>query len=409
MNRVPGNAVLFAAGVWAAISAMAADTGTDVVTLVDGGSLRGAVVGRDPDGAVLVAVQRRWLEDRMPRLARKADADESRETPEAWRDVVRRLEARLGEGLEPGLLRRFLEKERERIVERLAAGDEDANRPPDDAVPEEWRFQFSWVRLPQRMVKKVVSAKPEARRVVQWAWHERMDDVETQTAGQLSRRLIDAGVDPSKEPPALGDRLPPRVQGDREWRFRMALVDDLYGEAIAYEGFDETLVRSGRQVGPEALLPLVRGMISSGTRALVDGGAQRTTDDWLADARRQSGSEGRFRARRVRTAAAGPPAVESVFAVRTPDGEWTNVWAEATAVDPARARQEDVLRVGDDPRVRGLIDLVRASGLADEGMVDAAIRTGAATMAAANDLESRFAAFREAFTERLDGPPLVGR
>lgn len=391
--------------------ARAADpSGTDLVRLVDGEAIRGSVVATEADGSLLVAVQRSWLHKRIPRLARQAESRESRDSVEAWKDVVRRLDVRLEAGLQPGLLRAFLERERQRIGERLEQVPQ--HDLPDDErqrVPAVEPFQFIWVHLPRRMIEGVVAADPSARRMVQWGWHERFDDVERQTTAQLTRRLEAAGVDLASDPPTLGDRLPPLPQSDEEWRKRMALVEDLYEGSTSFEGADGALIRSGDGDGLAALLPLVKNLISAELTDRIDAAPQRPADDWLATAEEACAEEGRFRARRIRRSDGRVATVESVFAVRTGDGEWTSLWRSTLDADPALARPGDVARVSDDPRVRGLIDLVRATGLADAGMLESAIRSGAATLVANGTLEERFATFRATFTDRLDGPPLLGR
>lgn len=385
---------------------VAAAAGTDVVKLADGTVVRGQIIRRQEDGGLLMAVRRSWLEKTEPALARDVAAGEQQRTREALGQLAGRIEAMLAEPagrFDEGLLA-FLRREQARVSGLLEA----AERPQP---------QFLWLPLAAGEVRDVEVADPAWRWLVQWGWHEDLPDVETLSQPRLRKALEDRSMDLTQQPPNLADRLPPLPQDDDQWRARMALVDDAYGSPVTFQGTGDIVLRADGEVTIEALLPVITKMLSGGDLGGLGGlldalggrGRQGSAEDaWLASARRQAASEGRFRATRVQTLPEqGVVDVESAFEVRLADGSWATLWRDRERVDATRAREGLEERIAADPRVGKALDAVKAFGVIDEEALVTAIRYGAATMEAKEASDRRFAAFRSDHTLRLDGPPLV--
>ena len=404
--RVPGvmgwwcRAVVVAAVL--CVPGLAAAAGTDVVRLADGDVIRGQVVRQSPDGTVLVAARRAWLEQAHPRLARQTAAEEAGQTRAAVEQLAGRIDAMLA--APPGRfdesLVALLRREQARVTAML-----EADSP---TVP-----QFIWLALPGNRVRGVERAEPAWRQTVQWAWHENLDGAETTSQRDLARALEERGVDPTAPPPSLVDRLPPSPQSDDQWQARVALLEDAYGKSVTFQGTGDIVVRSDREVTIEALLPVVTQMLSGDVGGLLDllggGGGGRPAvaeDRWLASARRQAGSDGHFRATRVQTKPEqGVVDVESAFEVRLADGTWATVWRDRQQVDATQPRAGLEERIAGDPRVGQALQAIKAFGAIDEAALTEAIRFGAATMEAQEMIDMRFAAFRSDHTLRLDSPP----
>ena len=376
--------------------------GTDVVRLAGGDEVLGSVVLRQADGTLVVGARRAWLEKAEPRLLRLATAEEDDRSRQALQRVVTRVEQMLAEPAstyDQSLLA-FLRREQARLKELLA----EEPLPPT---------QFVLLEFSADQVRGVQPAEPAWRQLVQWGWNERMERVETLPQATLADLLADRGVDVTQSPPSLIDRLPPLLQDDDQWEARVALLQDAYGNSVSFQGTGDLVVRADQEVTIEAMLPVITDMLQGDVGGLLDllGGGRRrpaAADRWLASARSQAGSEGRFRATRVQTKPdEGVVLVESAFEVRLADGSWATVWRAAEQVDATQPRAGLEERIAADPRVGQAINAIKVLGVVDEQSLNEAIRFGAATMEAQEVIDRRFAAFRSDHTLRLDGPPLV--
>lgn len=379
----------------------AADTCTDTVHLAGRGELRGAVLDRRPDGGLTVAVRRSWLRDHASAEVDRLAAEDRRLAAAARDDVSRRIERLLDADGEKGTRRGdLLERERARL---RAARDDDS--------------EFAILDLAPRAVRRVIPANPADARLARWGWHEGLDDVEALSARRLRAALVEAGVDPDGEPPDLADRLPPRPQDDREWHARLALVDQALGTPVTFQGVGSTVVRVGD--GDAGLADIVRllpqllaggeaggGLLGDLLADLAPEAAGARGDDWLAVARSQA-PEGRFRATRVRPdVGAGRATVESVFQVRLPDGTWATAWRDTATAGGGDAPPGAADRILADPRVKPLLEGLRALGIADDATIEKAVAVGVATLAAQQASDARFAALQSDVLRRLDIPRL---
>ena len=425
---------------------------TDLILVAGGGEIRGAVVKRFPDGSLDVAVQRDWLETSAPEAAEVLGAEERRQTKAVMEALAKRLVAAIAALPESrtrtiGLLRR----EADRVDDWLAAAEQaadreaaqqgvdegGADRPIRPRAARRGESQFTLLRIAPKRVTKVQPSGQNAQRIARWAWSERLENVEGRSAADLTKELKGRGIDPLSPPPGLGDRLPPLPQDDREWAARMALVEDALGDAVAFQGFGDTVVKAGEAEGGLAgLLPQLGQLLGGGNGALgglglneilgglqggglpgvpaippsTPGGANpagKPAERWLVSARVQAADAGHYRATRVNVDAAnGRAEVESVFEVRMADGSWETIWREVRAADAARANDAVVERITADERISGLLQTIRGIGLVDEASIMQAIRVGAATSTAQGEIDTAFNDYRSRHIQRLDGPPL---
>ena len=457
-----GGAMLLVVALAALAHAQPADRGksekaspqgvTDLISVAGDGEIRGAVVKRFPDGSLDVAVQRDWLDAHAPEVAEVLGAEERRQTKAVMEALAKRLAAAIATLPESrtrtlGLLRREADRVDDWLVAAEEAADRDAaarsadeggaDRPIRPRAARRGESQFTLLRITPKRVTKVRPSGQDAQRIARWAWSERLEDVEGRSAADLTKELKGRGIDPLSPPPGLGDRLPPLPQDDREWTARRALVEDALGDAVAFQGFGDTVVKAGEAEGGLAgLLPQLGQLLGGGNGALgglgldeilgglqggglpgvpaipppTPGGANpagKPVERWLVSARAQAADAGHYRATRVNVDAAnGRAEVESVFEVRMPDGSWETIWREVRAADAARANEAVVERITADERINGLLQTIRGIGLVNEASIMQAIRVGAATSTAQGEIDTAFNDYRSRHIQRLDGPPL---
>ena len=387
------------------VSGVGQAAGTDLVRVAGGAVVRGSVVRRQDDGGLLVAVRRAWLVEAEPELGREAEQIETRETTRALEQLAERIDSMLAApaGRYDDSLLAFLRREQARVAGLLQAG----------GLPQP---AFVLLKLAGNRVRGLEPADPAWRMLVQWGWHEGIENVETMPQRKLADTLADRGVDITVPPPSLADQLPPLPQDDSQWRARVALLEDAFGASVSFQGTGDIVVRSDQEVTIDALLPVVTDMLKGDVGGLLDlfgggGGGrprQAAADRWLTSARSQAGSEGRFRATRVQTKPEqGVVEVESAFEVQLADGSWGTVWRARQQIDATQPRPGLEERIAGDPRVGQAINAIKVLGVVDEEAMTQAIRFGAATMEAQEAIDRQFAAFRSDHTLRLDGPPLV--
>jgi hypothetical protein len=279
-------------------------------------------------------------------------------------------------------------------------------------------LQFIWFDGTKNKIAKVTRSGADRRRLAVWAWFEELPNVESCDAAVLARELKQKGVDPGQPPPDLSDRLPPRLQDDREWAARMAVTAYSLGESLDFQGTGDLLVRSERSADAKDAAPVIAKLLSqqldSLVRDLVGGtpsaaGNTGSSDDWLKPAVREAESRKAraFRATRVDLNLNGRQAlVYSVFVVRLDNGDWETIWSDRETEDTAKPRAAMEESISKDPQVKSALDAIRSLGGVTDDRLQQAIRCGAATMAAQKAVESRFFAFQESLLKRLDGPPL---
>jgi hypothetical protein len=382
----------------------------DVVKLRSGKTLRGTIAHSGPDGSLTMAVARDWLQKADPKLLAKLEADETRVERAALEQLRDRIKNELGATPEDLPVAALLRVERTRVDALLATGAAAEKTRPSEP-------QFVWVDLAKKEVDRVSSPSVEHKRVAGWAWYERLANVETRPADDLASELKRRGIDVSQPVPDLSERLPIRLQDDREWSARMALLTYSLGKPLDFQGTGDLLVRSDRTNNAGDMAPLVAklfgGQVDSLLKDLLSDGRPPVTSSksptaWLESAIREAERDKAraFRATRVDLAVEHRQAsVTSVFVVEL-NGKWEIIWSERDTEDGSQERPQAEAAIANDPQVKSSLALGKSLGTGADDQVRSAIRFGAATMAAQQTVNRRFSAFQEPYLRRLDGPPL---
>lgn len=374
----------------------------DVVSLKSGKTYRGAILTRQDDGAVMMAVSGEWL--------RKADAKEFERQSSAARDSQRaawtqtrdRIAELLADPPESKSLAFFLKQELQRLDQELKA-----ETPPES--------RFVVVEIPGSQVGKIVPAPPDRQRMAIFAWNEGLAGVETRSAAELRKDLLVADIDVDGPLPDLSVLLPAREQSEAEWSARLAIVQYTLDEGLDFQGMGDTLIRTGdnAQLDLAAILPkLLSSQVDSLLGDLLEPGLKPKTPPAakpqalkpaiaIAEKNRQHG----FRVTRLdlnvdRFAVA----VHTEFVAKLADDNWQTVWKDSESADGSKVRADIENRIANDPQVKAVLESMKGLGAGDA--VTQAIRVGAATMTAQQAADAKFFAFRDRYAKRLDGPPL---
>jgi hypothetical protein len=92
--------------------------------------------------------------------------------------------------------------------------------------------------------------------------------------------------------------------------------------------------------------------------------------------------------------------------VRLPDGTWATAWRDTATAGGGDAPPGAADRILADPRVKPLLEGLRALGIADDATIEKAVAVGVATLAAQQASDARFAALQSDVLRRLDIPRL---
>lgn len=375
----------------------------DVVTLKSGRSLRGGIVWRDPSGSLTMAVSRSWLQTSVPHEAETTLSENIKARQLAWTQTRDRIVERLKAVDDPPRLVFFLKQELERIEQLIG------NRKNDDP-------DFLWVDVAHPTIAKLHLAKPDQRQLALFAWDARLSDVETRDGMSLKKEMNGKGIKIDVSAPDLSDRLPARSQDEKEWAVRMALVEYAISKPFDFQGIGDALLRTegDRPANISDILPKVfQQQLGSLIKDLANDGRQignqQRPEAWLKSLIRQAESANNHGFRVTRVNLDKVPSlvtVESRFVADAGNGNWQTLWQSSVTEDGTMARPDVETRIEQDPQLKTALESAKSLGLIDSNTLQQAIRVGAATMAAQQNVDARFAEFRDRYTRHLDGPPL---
>jgi hypothetical protein len=384
----------------------------DVVSVKGGPRFYGAVLGREEDGRIALAVRREWLKRNRVQVYDEGLRDETAETKTALTELHDRIADWRKARNDVPALEAFLKKENERIEKDLQTLD--AGRY-EEAAP------FMVLDFAPAKIERVLSQIPSRRAIAQTAWQEQLSDVETRSAVILAQELKKQQIALVDDPDELLEMLPVRRESETAWVARKALVEYQFRKALDFQGTGDFVFPATDKVDGAQGAKLIEGLIKSLTSGTLkdlfdlalDGSAKRADaggiEKWLATASQsaQSADVLGFRVTRVEpNLDARQITVESRFVARFPGGDWRTVWQHAETADASKIRADQEQQIMQDPQVRKVLDLVQSVGLTDEDQVKQAIRFGAATMDCQKIADSRFFQFRDRYLRRLDGPVL---
>ena len=393
--------------------------GVDRLTPSRGPAILGAVFRKTQRGEVVMSVRRDWLKTEDPERLQLADASLAESSPRAWRRLLGRIDD-WKKTLKPDSpLRAVLDLERKRVADLLKAVEGGGRVPAT---------RFLALVIPRKEISALTVQPVVRKQVALVSWVEGLKRVETRSVDDLAAELMTAGLDPATAgAESLWRELPVVEDDDRTWRIRRVLKACQLSEPLHFQGTGGLLLAAnekkrgggldqpvdakmigdlvGQLLGGDLGGDLGKLLEQLGGRAKPRGGDSSP----LLTAARRAEAAGRdaFRVTRFRHDVTGRrTTVTSEFLVKVDRGEWVLAWQESRTIE-VRARPDARKRIERDPRVQGVLKLVKALGLdGGDRAIETAIQFGAATQEGQQRLDSGFLKFRDRYGHRLDSPPL---
>ncbi|HVC92127.1 MAG TPA: hypothetical protein VND64_00475 [Pirellulales bacterium] len=419
MNR--STAILTVCFAWAVVGRHVAggapvvqDRATDMLALVGGERLFGLLTGPPHGGNIGIVVDRKWFRKHQPDLYRKTTADDDGRRRQVLEQLRDRLIAWRQRREEPKLLANFIERSLTETERKLHALDAE-EAPPEPS-------QLVLVQVPQARVRKQYVQPVATRRVLALAWQERLPNAEEQTATALIEQLEAKGIDAALASPDLSDRLGAMAQDDRQWAAKVALVEyEILGKPH-YAGSGSKLHRDDTgQAPPDVTEILIEqfqdqfGDLLGELLAPSGGNRNRRDEDKLktaiSGAAAEVAAEG-LNGLRVSYLSQDPlnhkVTVQAKFLARMPDGAWQPIWEHDSTIDTTIPRANEEEQLATDPQVAKVLEIARKLGIdVNDERIRTALRNGAVTNEALQDVNRAFVEFMLSNVRRLDGPPIA--
>ncbi len=379
----------------------------DVIRLNSGEWLYGLVTDQD-EAETRVVVERRWLETRHPGMFRRAAEAEQKNAAAARELLIRRIDQWLAERGDEPLLRVFLEDERRRISQVV--------QPADSS-----RRKFIRVRIPASDIRTTTIQAETRHRIAAVAWQRDLANVSVRTAESLRRELQRQQVDIASEPVDLSVQVVPQGESDDQWAIRQALVEYELTDPLRFQGTGTALFRADQPPGLDQLIGQLAG--TAGTANMLQqvgeelgipeftmgkpAREQRERDWWkgVAAAADRAGVRVFQVTRLQQQLLDSNSSVTSHLFARLPDGCWREIFQTGTRVNTDGVHADEVEFLRDDPQIR---QVIAAFGQLGPGNVndrlEQALRQGAATQRALNDIHESVGQWTARYRQRLDGP-----
>ena len=377
----------------------------DILNLKSRQQFRGLVLNTNTNEDLKIAVSREWFQHFDEKAYAKVDKEAKSEEERARQQLKSRLEQLTSTGKHPAF--DFLvKKELERVTAAIDA-------PPDDEC------QFLVVRLKRSLIANFILASESNRRVAIWAWSERLPKIESREVSDILKELKSKvqDFDATLTVPDLSTRFPMMEQSELQWRTRLAIVSHGLAERIEFQGSGKMMIQVGDDKQPQNANAIMTQMLQARTESVLGellGDPKSKSllpdgkSDWVKAAivKTEALGMGYFHATNVKVDPLGEIAsVESVFMVKHADGDWRMAWNGIRDERASQQTADSIARVTKDSQIESLKNSLQAIVGVNDAF-DKAIRFGAATMTAQQNVNEQFETFVERYLRRLDGPPL---
>lgn len=355
--------------------------------------------GRSPDGKMLL--RRAWLKQHSPQLFSRFTAEEADQQRAALEQLRERVLTWQQKRQDDKQLARYIRRQLESIEKQLAAPDE--KQAHDGELPD-----LLLVTFPRAQIRQQQVLGPARRQLLALAWQHHLDEPESQSAVDLTARLKEKQVDPAKSQADLADRIPSQQLSDRQWAAKVALTEFSVLGTPHYQGTGSFLTRADDGGGQADLTELLGGMLGGQLQELLNPDAKPAAPRNAADgATKEADAAGMVGLRVTQVdqqAESGKVSVRGSFLAKMPDGGWREIWSHTESASAGQAAADDVQEIKNDPQIGEILGKLKELGFDGNGLLERALKHGAATMAAQREVNNRFKVFLLRATRRLDGP-----
>lgn len=378
----------------------------DVVLLKDNTLLLGLLWSAHPGQDVEFIVRTEWLQQNAAAYFAQAMPRQKANQRAALEQLHRRISEWLAKREKDSEnLAFFLKTEQSRVEQELEdlddAGEANGAREPD----------LTMLEIPTAQIRRQTKQSVDVRKVLGWAWDQRLDDPENRTASDLRDELKADGIDVKEEPTELWKRLAPRRQSDRQWATRVALVEFMYFRKPDFQGTDAFLMRADEAGAKVPIGELLQGQLEGQLKELLgeaNGATKGPAPEEAAKREAAQADHRGFRVTQMLQAGGGRPGtIRGRFFAQMPDGTWLNVWQEEFTPNGNNPNAQNEQRIANDPRVKQALDLAAALGIKpDSDQMRLALQAGAATMEGQQEVNKKFDEVLSRYSQRLDGPDI---
>ncbi|MEI7462745.1 MAG: hypothetical protein WCK15_25360, partial [Pirellula sp.] len=273
------------------------------------------------------------------------------------------------------------------------------------------------------LIANLILASESNRRVAIWGWSERLPKIESREVSDILKELKSKvqDFDVTLTLPDLSPRFPMMEQSESQWRLRLAIVSHGLAERIEFQGSGKMMIQVGDDKQPQSANAIMTQMLQAQSESVLGellgdllGDPKSKSllpdskSDWVKAAivKTEALGMGYFHATNIKVDPLGETAsVESVFMVKHVDGDWRVAWHGIRDERASQQTAESIVRVTKDSQIESLKNSLQAIVGVNDAF-DKAIRFGAATMTAQQNVNEQFETFVERYLRRLDGPPI---
>jgi hypothetical protein len=373
----------------------------DLLAVADGPNYFGAVISPRNAAVVRIAVQREWFQQTLPDRYRDYERGERERQRRQSTQLTQRIKSWISDRQADEALTGFLRSELARLEDK---------QPQAGAGPGQEGAQFVVVSVARDEVRRVYRQPAQRKQFAMLAWRERIPGVEALSVDELRKELRKRGVAHDTKRVDLSNRLAAAAESPGQWAARVAIVEYQYRRRVDFQGMGSALVQTDGEAPALDVKSLVEQLVpgqldlESLLGGIAAGGAKPRGGDGLQKASQSAARLGcrGFRVTRIgQDVLGGRARVTGQFVAQMPDGKWRVVWSETSTVSSNQVKAAQVDRVQQDPRVKQVFTLAKTLGLGGDQM-QTALRFGAATMQAQQEIDGRFYEFRDRYISRLD-------
>jgi len=366
-------------------------------------SFYGLVLQQNPK-EVVIAVDRQWLATTYPNALGKFQKEERDQLDALTQLYHGRIDTWMNQRKDKQLLIEALQLERQRI----------ANDNAPQAVEKKL---FILLTFDKKIVKHVYLNLPERKKVAAVAWHLELPNVTIRKFSDLSAAVKESKSTFEEAEANLLSQLPASGLDENQWNLRKAMMEYRILGELEFQGHDEILFQTSKAADLGAILTQLMKQSTGGSLqeigrelGLPEFQAPKPQGDqnWQAKLTKQADAEG-YRSivvkRTISNRNQDLVTVQSLLMVKNLQNQWQIIKSFESSANGLKQSTEDLQLIQADPQVQSVLDTFKTLGLGnDSALLEVAIRKGAATKQATDEVNRKMNRIIAQNTFYLDAP-----